>query len=134
MQPNPALQPTANPLRGLSATELGRDASGEPGGTWVKMMHDGPIVEEMRAHGREFAARNENDIRRMCETLRELETVSGLHVVRREPKRLERRAGAEAAQTERADFHAMHDSPTLHSEPTTRKPYGRTSGMILPDR
>ena len=30
---NKALQPTANPLRGLSATELGRDTSGEPGGT-----------------------------------------------------------------------------------------------------
>ena len=30
---NMALQPTANPLRGLSAAELGRDTSGEPGGT-----------------------------------------------------------------------------------------------------
>ena len=97
------------------------------------MPHD-PIVEEMRAHGREFAASHGIDIRRMCEPSRDLETVSGRHVVRREPKRPERRAGAGVAQAERADVHAMHGSPTLHSEPTNRKPYGRMSRKILPDR
>ena len=30
MRPNPALQPTANPLRGLSAAELGRYAARQP--------------------------------------------------------------------------------------------------------
>ena len=97
-------------------------------------MLNNPIVEEMRAHEREFAASHGNDIRRMCETLREPETVSGRNAVRREPKCPERMAGAGAAQTERADFHAMHDSPTLRSEPAARKPYGRTNGKILPDR
>ena len=56
------------------------------------MMRSDSIVEEMRAHGREFAARHGNDIRRICEALRELETVSGRKVVRREPRRLERKA------------------------------------------
>ena len=55
MMHNPALQPTVNPLRGLSAAELGRYASDEPSSTWVKMMRSDPIVGEMRAHGREFA-------------------------------------------------------------------------------
>ena len=97
------------------------------------MPHD-PIVEEMRAHGREFAASHGIDIRRMCEPSRDLETVSGRHVLRREPKRPERRADAGAAQTERVDLHAVHGSPTLHSESMARKPYERTSGKILPDR
>jgi len=57
------------------------------------MCHD-PIVEEMRAHGREFAAKHGNDLRRICEALRELETVSGRKVVHREPKRLERQAAS----------------------------------------
>ena len=60
----------------------------------MKMMRDDPIVEEMRAHGREFAARHGNDLRRICEALRELETVSVRKVVDREPKRLERRAAS----------------------------------------
>ena len=58
------------------------------------MMRSDPIVEEMRAHGREFAAKHGNDIRRMCEALRELETVSGRKIVRREPKRLERKGAS----------------------------------------
>ena len=58
----------------------------------MKMMRSDSIVEEMRAHGREFAAKHGNDIRRICEALRELETVSGRKVVLREPKRLERKA------------------------------------------
>ena len=58
------------------------------------MMRSDPIFEEMRAHGREFAAKHGNDIRRICEALRELETVSGHKVVRREPKRLERKAAS----------------------------------------
>ena len=57
----------------------------------VKTMRNDPIVEEMRAHGREFAAKHGNDLRRICEALRELEAVSGRKVVRREPKRLKRR-------------------------------------------
>ena len=58
------------------------------------MMRNDPIVEEMRVHGREFAAKHGNDIRRMCEALRELEGVSGRKVVHREPKRLERRVAS----------------------------------------
>ena len=57
-------------------------------------MRNDPIVEEMRAHGREFAAKHGNDIRRICEALRKLGTVSGRKVVRREPKRLERKAAS----------------------------------------
>ena len=58
----------------------------------MKMMRSDSIVKEMRTHGQEFAAKHGNDIRRICEALRELETVSGRKVVRREPKRLERKA------------------------------------------
>ena len=58
------------------------------------MMRNDPIVEEMRAHGREFAVRHGNDLRGICEALRELETVSVRKVVDREPKRLERRAAS----------------------------------------
>ena len=57
-------------------------------------MHNDPIVEEMRRHGREFAAKHGNDVRRICEALRELEAVSGGSVVRREPKRLERKTAS----------------------------------------
>lgn len=60
----------------------------------MKIMRSDPIVEEMRAHGREFAAKHGNDIRRMCEALRELEIVYGRKVVHREPKRLERKAAS----------------------------------------
>ena len=55
-----------------------------------------------------------NGISRMCEPLRELETVSGRNAVHREPKRLERKVGAGAAQIERTGFHAMHGLPILH--------------------
>ena len=51
-------------------------------------MRNDPIVEEMRARGQEFAAEHRNNIRRICEALRELEAVSGRKVVRREPKRM----------------------------------------------
>ena len=57
-------------------------------------MRNDPIVEEMRAHGQEFAAEHGNDLRRICEALRELEVVSGRKIVRREPKRLERKAAS----------------------------------------
>ena len=57
-------------------------------------MRTDPIVEEMRAHGRKFAAKHGNDIRRICEALRELESMSGRKVVHREPKRLERKAAS----------------------------------------
>lgn len=61
----------------------------------MKMMRNDPIVEEMRAHGREFAAKHGNDLQRICEALRELEiTMSGRKVVRREPKRLDRKAAS----------------------------------------
>ena len=60
----------------------------------MKMMRNDPIVEEMRAHGREFAVRHGNDLRRMCAALREFESVSGRRVVHREPKRLERKAAS----------------------------------------
>ena len=60
----------------------------------MKMMHDDPIVEEVRKHGREFAAKHGNDLQRICEALRELEAVSGRKVVHREPKRLERKAAS----------------------------------------
>ena len=59
------------------------------------MMRNDPIVEEMRAHGREFAAKHGNDLQRICEALRELETTtSGRKVVRREPKGLDRKAAS----------------------------------------
>ena len=70
------------------------------------MMRNDPIVEEMRAHGRKFAAMHGNDIRRMCEALRELEAVYGFKVVRREPKCLEREARA---------------NPPLQPTPLTRR-------------
>lgn len=57
-------------------------------------MRNDPIVEEMRARGQEFAARHGNDVRRMCEALRELGRVSGRKVVHRKPKRLERKAAS----------------------------------------
>ena len=57
-------------------------------------MRSDPIVEEMRTHGREFVAKHGNDIRRICEALRELEIMSGRKVVHREPKRLERTAAS----------------------------------------
>ena len=57
-------------------------------------MRNDPIVEEMREHGREFAAKHGNDIQRICEALRELENVFGRKVVHREPKRLERRVAS----------------------------------------
>ena len=60
----------------------------------MKMMRSDPIVEEMRAHGREFAAKHGNDMRRICKALRELEAMSGRRVVRREPRRLERKAAS----------------------------------------
>ena len=60
----------------------------------MKMMRDDPIVEEMRAHGQEFAAKHGNDLRRICKALRELEAVSGRKFVHREPKRLERKAAS----------------------------------------
>ena len=60
----------------------------------MKMMRSDPIVEEMRAHGREFAAKHGNDLRRICEALRELEAMSGRKVVHHEPKRLERKAAS----------------------------------------
>ena len=62
--------------------------------SWVKMMRSDPVVEEMRAHGREFAAKHGNDLPRICEALRVLETVSDRKVVRREAKRLERKAAS----------------------------------------
>lgn len=60
----------------------------------MKTMRNDPIVEEMRAHGEEFAAKHDNDLRRICEALRELEVASGRRVVRREPKHLERKAAS----------------------------------------
>ena len=60
----------------------------------MKMMRSDPIFEEILAHGRGFAARHGNDLRRIFEVLRELEAVSGRKVVRREPKRLERKAAS----------------------------------------
>ena len=57
-------------------------------------MHNDPIAEEMRAHGQEFVAKHDNDLRRICEALRELGALSGREVVRREPKRLERKVAS----------------------------------------
>ena len=57
-------------------------------------MRNDPIVEEMRVHGQEFAAKHDNDLRRICEALRELEALSGRKVVRHEPKRLERKVAS----------------------------------------
>ena len=54
------------------------------------MMSNDPIVEEMRMYGQEFAASHGNDIRRICDTLRQSEIASRRKVVRRGPKRLSR--------------------------------------------
>ena len=56
------------------------------------MMHNDPIVEEMRTYGQEFAARHGNDIRRICDALRQSEMASRRKVVRREPKPLKQEA------------------------------------------
>ena len=43
----------------------------------MKMMRSDPIVEKMWTHGRKFAVHNHgNDLRSICEALRELEAVS----------------------------------------------------------
>ena len=60
----------------------------------MQMMRSDSVVEEMREHGQAFAAKHDNDLRRICEALRELEAVSGRKVVCREPKRLERKAAS----------------------------------------
>ena len=54
------------------------------------MMRNDPIVEEVRMYGQEFAARHGNDIRRICDALRQSEIASRRKVVRRGPKRLKR--------------------------------------------
>ena len=100
-------------------------------GTQVKMMRDGPIVEEMRVHGSSLPGML-GDIRRMCEPLRELEAVSGCNVVDREPKRPERRVGARAAQIGRAGFHAMHGSPTLRPDRWFAKHTDERAGRSCP--
>jgi len=51
-------------------------------------MRNDPLVEEMREHGREFAAKHGNDIGRMCEALRKLKSTSGRKIVHLGPKRL----------------------------------------------
>ena len=51
-------------------------------------MRNDPIVEEMRTYGHEFAARHGNDIRRVCDALRQSEIASRRKIVRRGPKRL----------------------------------------------
>ena len=53
-----------------------------------------PIVEEMRTYGQEFAARHGNDIRRICDALRQSEIASRRKAVRRGPKRLKREAAS----------------------------------------
>ena len=47
-----------------------------------------PIVEEMRMYGREFAARHGNDVRCICDALRQPEIASRRKIVRRGPKGL----------------------------------------------
>ena len=49
-------------------------------------------VEELRAHDWGLAGKHGSEIRRMCEGLRESDTVYGRKVVHREPKRLEPKA------------------------------------------
>ena len=56
----------------------------------MKTMRNDPIVEEVRTYGQEFAARHGNDIRRICDALRQSEIASRRKVVRRGPKRLKR--------------------------------------------
>lgn len=55
------------------------------------MMRDDPIVEEMRANGRAFAAEYGNNIGRICKALRQKQQESGYQVVTRKSKYLERR-------------------------------------------
>lgn len=60
----------------------------------MEMMRSDPIVGEMRAHAPEIAAKHGNDLRCMCDALRDPETVYGCQVVHREPRRLERMAAS----------------------------------------
>jgi hypothetical protein len=58
------------------------------------MMRNDPIVEEMRANGRAFAAEHGNDIGRICKALRQKQQESVRQVVTRKPKRLEQRTAS----------------------------------------
>ena len=57
-------------------------------------MKNDPIVEEMRANGRIFAAKYDNDIGRICEALRQRQKMSKHKIVSREPKRLHKRTAS----------------------------------------
>ena len=54
----------------------------------MKVRQNDPIVEEMRANGRAFAAKHDNNISRMCKALRENQQKSGRKVISRQPKRI----------------------------------------------
>ena len=54
------------------------------------MMRNDSIVEEMRTYGQEFAARHGNDLRRVCDALKQSQIASRRKVVRRGPKHLKR--------------------------------------------
>ena len=48
-----------------------------------------PIVEEVRRHRQEYAARFNNDLKAICRDLREKHKKSGLKIVSLPPKRIE---------------------------------------------
>ena len=48
-----------------------------------------PIVEEVRRHRQEYAARFRNDLKAICRDLREKQKKSGRRIVSLPPKRIE---------------------------------------------
>nr|VFJ44035.1 MAG: hypothetical protein BECKDK2373C_GA0170839_100740 [Candidatus Kentron sp. DK]VFJ53514.1 MAG: hypothetical protein BECKDK2373B_GA0170837_104238 [Candidatus Kentron sp. DK] len=57
------------------------------------MMHEDPIVAEIRKFRAAHAARYDYDLDRICEALRERQAKSGRKVVRRAPRSLPKKTG-----------------------------------------
>lgn len=57
-------------------------------------MRKDPIVDEVRAHGRAFAAKHGNDLHRIVLALRERQAASHRNVVNRDAKRLTKKAAS----------------------------------------
>ena len=58
-------------------------------------MWQDPIVEEVRRHRQEYAARFNFNLKAICRDLREKQKMSGRKVVSLTPKRVERRLSSE---------------------------------------
>jgi hypothetical protein len=58
------------------------------------MIMNDPIVEEMRKHGSEFAARHNHDISKMCKALKSKEQKLNRKVINRPARCTEQRAAS----------------------------------------